>query len=144
MKFLKWLIALTALVGTGAAITYKVKDDQKKKKELDEFLVPDQDEPIVYDVPSRGMEKLSEALKSLDNHDPETKFFTFEVADADHAHAFQKAAAELELSSSYDSEKQEVEVEYDGNFDEDDLNLLKIQLSEISSQADATFKEMHD
>lgn len=144
MKFLKWIVTLAAVAGASVAVSQKVKKEKAKKEELDEFLVPNQDEPIVYDVPSHTDDNMKEAIHSLENHEPQTKYFTFTVADADHAHTFQKAAAELDLSSSYDSEKQEVEIEYNGNFDDDDLNLLQVQLGEISLQAEATFKEMHD
>ena len=68
MKFLKWILALAAVAGAGVAVTQKVKKEKEKKDELDEFLVPNQDEPIVYDVPSRGDDKMKEAIHSLENH----------------------------------------------------------------------------
>ena len=50
MKLFK-LLAGTLALGAGAcAVLGKVKKDKEKQEELDEFLCPDIDEPVVQDI----------------------------------------------------------------------------------------------
>ena len=48
MKFLKGIISLAAIGLASAAVAGKVVKDKKDKAELDEFLIPSQDDPIIY------------------------------------------------------------------------------------------------
>ncbi len=144
MKFLKGIISLAAIGLASAAVAGKVVKDKKDKAELDEFLIPSQDDPIIYHVPKESDEALQKAVQGLENHDPKPITFVFYVPDADAAKKFQEEAADLEMSSSFDSDKSQVEVVYTGSFDSDDLDLLLVQLSEICLHTSATFVEMHE
>ncbi len=143
MKLLKGLIGLLAVGTAGAAIAGKVVNDKKKKDELDEFLIPSQEDPIVYDVP-KDSASLKEAIQSLLNHDPKPEYFDFYLADEESSKKFQEQASAFDLSSSYDAEKSQVEIEYTGYFDPDDLDLLLVQLSEICAQTSALFTGVHE
>ncbi len=143
MNLLKGLIGLLAVGTAGAAIAGKVANDKKKKEELDEFLIPSQEDPIVYDVP-KDSENLKEAIQSLLNHNPKTEYFDFYLADEESVKKFQEEVSALDMTSSYDAEKSQVEVEYKGNFDADDLDLLLVQLSEICAQTSALFTGRHE
>lgn len=50
MKLLKFLVGTTAVAVGACAVMGKVKKDKEKQEELDEFLCPDIDEPIVKDI----------------------------------------------------------------------------------------------
>ncbi len=143
MNLLKGLIGLLAVGTAGAAIAGKVANDKKKKEELDEFLIPSQEDPIVYDVP-KDSENLKEAIQSLLNHNPKPEYFDFYLADEESVKKFQEEVSALDMTSSYDAEKSQVEVEYKGNFDADDLDLLLVQLSEICAQTSALFTGRHE
>lgn len=144
MGILKQIIGAATIVLAGAAVAGKVSRDKKKKAELEEFLVPEQDDSIEVDIPVTGDRELKKAISVLENQDPKTEYFTFYVNDAESAHKFQSMAADLEMGSSYNSGANTVEVEYKGNFDRDDLDLLYIQLTELCRQCDATFKSSHE
>lgn len=143
MNLLKGLIGLLAVGTAGAAIAGKVANDKKKKDELDEFLIPSQEDPIVYDVP-KDASNLKEAIQSLLNHNPKPEYFDFYLADEESVKKFQEEVSALDMTSSYDAEKSQVEVEYKGNFDADDLDLLLVQLSEICAQTSALFTGRHE
>lgn len=143
MNLLKGLIGLLAVGTAGAAIAGKVVNDKKKKEELDEFLIPSQEDPIVYDIP-KDAANLKEAIKSLLNHNPKPEYFDFYVADEESLKKFQEEVSALDMTSSYDADKSQVEVEYKGNFDSDDLDLLLVQLSEICAQTSALFTGVHE
>lgn len=143
MNLLKGLIGLLAVGTAGAAIAGKVANDKKKKEELDEFLIPSQEDPIVYDVP-KDSANLKEAIQSLLNHNPKPEYFDFYLADEESVKKFQEEVSALDMTSSYDAEKSQVEVEYKGNFDADDLDLLLVQLSEICAQTSALFTGRHE
>lgn len=143
MNLLKGLIGLLAVGTAGAAIAGKVANDKKKKEELDEFLIPSQEDPIVYDVP-KDASNLKEAIQSLMNHNPKPEYFDFYLADEESIKKFQEEVSALDMTSSYDAEKSQVEVEYKGNFDADDLDLLLVQLSEICAQTSALFTGRHE
>ena len=143
MNLLKGLIGLLAVGTAGAAIAGKVVNDKKKKEELDEFLIPSQEDPIVYDIP-KDAANLKEAIQSLLNHNPKPEYFDFYVADEESLKKFQEEVSALDMTSSYDADKSQVEVEYKGNFDSDDLNLLLVQLSEICAQTSALFTGVHE
>lgn len=144
MKFIKGVIGLLAIGAAGAAVAGKVVKDKQMKDELDEFLIPSQEDPIVYNVPKESSASLKEAIYALANHEPKIEYFDFYVADSESSKKFQEQVAELEMSSSYDAEKSQVEVEYRGNFDQDDLDLLLVQLSEICTQTSASFVGVHE
>lgn len=56
MKLFK-LLAGTLALGAGAcAVLGKVKKDKEKQEELDEFLCPDIDEPVVQDIKEEPVE----------------------------------------------------------------------------------------
>lgn len=143
MNLLKGLIGLLAVGTAGAAIAGKVANDKKKKDELDEFLIPSQEDPIVYDVP-KDASNLKEAIQSLLNHNPKPEYFDFYLADEESVKKFQEEVSALDMTSSYDADKSQVEVEYKGNFDADDLDLLLVQLSEICAQTSALFTGRHE
>ncbi len=143
MNLLKGLIGLLAVGTAGAAIAGKVVNDKKKKEELDEFLIPSQEDPIVYDIP-KDAANLKEAIQSLLNHNPKPEYFDFYVADEESLKKFQEEVSALDMTSSYDADKSQVEVEYKGNFDSDDLDLLLVQLSEICAQTSALFTGVHE
>lgn len=143
MNLLKGLIGLLAVGTAGAAIAGKVVNDKKKKEELDEFLIPSQEDPIVYDIP-KDAANLKEAIQSLLNHNPKPEYFDFYVADEESLKKFQEEISALDMTSSYDADKSQVEVEYKGNFDSDDLDLLLVQLSEICAQTSALFTGVHE
>lgn len=143
MKLLKGLIGLLAIGTAGAAIAGKVVNDKKKKEELDEFLIPSQEDPIIYDVP-KDTPSLKEAIQSLLNHNPKPEYFDFYVADEESLKKFQEQVSALDMTSNYDAKKSQVEVEYTGNFDPDDLDLLLVHLSEICAQTSALFTGVHE
>ena len=143
MKLLKGLIGLLAIGTAGAAIAGKVVNDKKKKEELDEFLIPSQEDPIIYDVP-KDIPSLKEAIQSLLNHNPKPEYFDFYVADEESLKKFQEQVSALDMTSNYDAKKSQVEVEYTGNFDPDDLDLLLVHLSEICAQTSALFTGVHE
>ena len=143
MKLLKGLIGFLAIGTAGAAIAGKVVNDKKKKEELDEFLIPSQEDPIIYDVP-KDTPSLKEAIQSLLNHNPIPEYFDFYVADEESLKKFQEQVSALDMTSNYDAKKSQVEVEYTGNFDPDDLDLLLVHLSEICAQTSALFTGVHE
>ncbi len=143
MKLLKGLIGFLAIGTAGAAIAGKVVNDKKKKEELDEFLIPSQEDPIIYDVP-KDTPSLKEAIQSLLNHNPKPEYFDFYVADEESLKKFQEQVSALDMTSNYDAKKSQVEVEYTGNFDPDDLDLLLVHLSEICAQTSALFTGVHE
>ena len=65
MKFLKGIISLAAIGLASAAVAGKVVKDKKDKAELDEFLIPSQDDPIIYHVPKESDEALQKAAQGL-------------------------------------------------------------------------------
>lgn len=143
MSILRPLLGATTIVLAGAAVAGKIARDKQQKAELDEFLVPEQDDGADIEINEESND-LSKAIFALENHEPRTIFFVFDVENKDTAHQLQAMAAEYEMGSSYDSDDQTVEVEYKGNFDVDDLNTLNTQLAELCRQTGAVFKTSHD
>lgn len=139
MGILKHVVRLAIVGAATAAVAGKVVRDKQKKEELDEFLVPSQDDPVLYDVPKEKEQSLKEAIQSLENHEPRSVQFTFYVPEESSVSDFQAALANFDLSSSLDEDPSKVVVEYNGNFDLDDLDLLLTQLSECCLQYSAVF-----
>lgn len=50
-KWIKVLLALAALAAALTAILAKLHLDQKRNKELDAFLLPEEDDTMVVDIP---------------------------------------------------------------------------------------------
>lgn len=53
-KWIKVLLALTAVAAALAAILAKLHLDNERKKELDAFLLPEDEDTVVVDVPVKS------------------------------------------------------------------------------------------
>ncbi len=60
MKLFKFLVGTTAVAVGACAVMGKVKKDKEKQEELDEFLCPDIETPIVKDIPVEEQEAQEE------------------------------------------------------------------------------------
>lgn len=142
MSLFRALLGMAAVAATGAAVAGKIVNDKKRQEELNEFLVPEVDEPVVMDIPENE-DVLDMDIRSLKGQDISNVLFIFKVQDAQSAHELQRLAAEEHMGSTYDDEAGTVEIVYQESFGETELqNLYKI-LKDISKECGATYKKYH-
>ncbi len=60
-KWIKVLLALTAVAAALAAILAKLHLDNERKKELDAFLLPEDEDTVVVDVPVKSDQEHEES-----------------------------------------------------------------------------------
>lgn len=136
MKFLKYLLGIAAIGTAGGLLAAKMVRDKKRQAELDDFLMPEEDETVVIDVPRKNSESefmmhqdIMSWLKENAEITPITLVFTF--VDFKDAYKFQEDAAKFGLSSSVNDEEREVEVIYNGDISYETLKLLSDDLSKL-------------
>ncbi|MBB5183938.1 hypothetical protein [Catenisphaera adipataccumulans] len=122
MGLLKNVISTAVVVAAGAAVIGKISQDKKKKAELDEFLVPDQEEPVVHDIPDS--DDLSDAIRIM-KEKPGKATFVFHVESTEAAHQLQEQAANHHMGSSYAEPDQLVEILYQSDVDDGDIDSLQ-------------------
>ena len=114
MKGLKRM-GLAAIAGFAAASLFTKKlYDKKRQKELDEFFLPDQDEPVVIHIESK-----------------------------EKAILFQDLLSEKGLSSTIDASTFEVEVMYNDELTEENKTILYEDLSKLIQKTEAKYKGYH-
>ncbi|MCI7802558.1 MAG: hypothetical protein SO178_07540 [Floccifex porci] len=137
MKGLKRM-GLAAIAGFAAASLFTKKlYDKKRQKELDEFFLPDQDEPVVIHIESK--EDLKEDIDSLTS----PVLFIFEMESKEKAILFQDLLSEKGLSSTIDASTFEVEVMYNDELTEENKTILYEDLSKLIQKTEAKYKGYH-
>lgn len=129
--------ALGAIAVVGIAVGLVVKndlDEKKKNKELDEFLLSDETEPVVINVPVEN--EFDKDILSIKNI-PATITFTLE--DKDKCLLFQDLLSEKGLSSDLSSDTLKVDVIYNG----DDVDELLSDLKDVLTKVDAKYEACH-
>lgn len=139
MKWLKLIAGITALSAAGAAVAAKTAKDKKRQAELDEFLVPDEENPIVLDIPAKNAEsikKMKKDIASFEQTEILPVILTFEFEEFKEAQDLQDVLSENNISSTLHDENRKLEVSYHGNVSPSALesfaNLLEENLKSTS------------
>ena len=134
------LFGFAAAIGfaTASLITKQV-EDKKRQKELDDFLLPDEDQPVVVDIPREECSLEEDVLAC--NESP--VIFKFKLDSKENAVSFQDALSEKGLSSTIDVDSLMVEVMYNGDLTEESLEELLSDLKTLSVTAQAIYKGYH-
>lgn len=132
-----WKVAAAAAgIALGAAEIAKVVID-KRKKDLDNYLLPAPDDTQSEEIPALKADILS--WVGMDSNVlPVT--LSFATPDAQAADVFQEALAKDGLSSSYDSVSNIVDVLYNGEMTIDGLTFLAASLINAIKQTDAQYQ----
>lgn len=133
--------AVGALAITGIAVGLVIKndlDEKKRNKELDEFLLSDETEPVVIDVPVE--DRMAKDILDIKNS-PLTITFTLE--DKDKCLLFQDLLSEKGLSSDLSTECLKVDVVFNDEVNDETLNGLLNDLKGILSKVEAKYEGCH-
>ncbi|MGM9947430.1 hypothetical protein [Floccifex sp.] len=136
MKGLKKM-GLAAIVGFAAAsIVTKKLYEKKKDKELDEFLLPEEDETIVIHIES----SLEDDMKQIKSS---PVLFLFTMDSKEQAMLFQDLLAQKGLSSTIDVNTNGIEVMFNDEINEVNKSDLLKSLLEISHKTNAKYEGYH-
>ena len=139
-KWLKWTIAIASVAAGTAAIIGKVASDKKKEAELDDFLLPEEEESEFESRPS-----LTKDIQSWQDMDAET--FNVEIAfqfdNEDNAFDFQEWLAKEGLSSQYEAQEGIVQVVYSEDTTMEGLNFLAATLEDACVECQAKYQGFH-
>ena len=137
-KWLKWTIAVAGAAIGAAAVVGKLASEKKKDEDLDEFLLPDENEETEYEaVPSLTKDIQSWQDVQSENFNVEIHF-GFENSDS--ATQFQEALAKEGLSSDYNAEDSIVNVLYSEDTTMEGLNFLAATLEDASIEYEAQYQ----
>lgn len=138
MNFIKAMGAI-ALVGVAAGIVIKNELEEKKKnQELDEFLLSDETEPVVVDIPvENAMEKDILTIKSS----PATLHFSCQ--DKEQCLAFQDLLSQKGLSSDLSSDELKVDVIFNQEVNEESLRELVKDVQDVLDKVEAKYEGCH-
>ena len=129
-KWLKWTIAIASVAAGTAAIIGKVASDKKKEAELDDFLLPEEEESEFESRPS-----LTKDIQSWQDMDAET--FNVEIAfqfdNEDNAFDFQEWLAQEGI----------VQVVYSEDTTMEGLNFLAATLEDACVECQAKYQGFH-
>lgn len=144
MSWLKTIIGLATVGLATAAVLSKVNEDKKKQQELDEFLCPESDEPIVV-APTKELpyEKVEKDVLELEKLDVVyvTCYYGFEFEESEQAVAFQEECSDSGLSTSM--VKNVVDVMYSGDTKYDELNEFFMKLYPILDEMKPKYQGCH-
>lgn len=132
------LKAIGGIVILGAAVGLVIKndlDEKKKNKELDEFLLSDETEPVVVDVPVQ--DAFTNDILSIKNS-PAT--IVFSLKDKDKCLLLQDLLSEKGLSSESSLENLHVNVIFNDEINEDNLNDLLNDLNDVLKKVEAKYE----
>lgn len=133
MGLIKGIIGTAAVVLAGAAVVGKVNQEKKKQAELDEFLIPSEEEPVVHNIPLDS--ELTVAIEQVKG--AEKAVFTFDVENTEVAHTLQEQAALAHMGSSYNEEASTVDIIYQNDVADENL----ASLNELAQIEGVSFKE---
>lgn len=122
MGLIKGILGTAAVVLAGAAVVGKVSQEKKKQAELDEFLIPSEEEPVVHTIPLDT--ELGAAIQQVQEKNPEKAIFTFSVDSVETAHSLQEKAALNHMGSSYNEEENTVDIIYQNDVADENLSTL--------------------
>ena len=137
-KWLKWTLAVAGAAAGAAAIIGKLASDKKKNEDLDEFLLPEENNESEYEtIPS-----LTKDIQSWQDLEAET--FNVEIhfgfENSDLATQFQEALAKEGLSSDFNAEDSIVNVLYSEDTTMEGLNFLSATLEDASVEYEAQYQ----
>lgn len=135
MGLIKGIIGTAAVVLAGAAVVGKVSQEKKKQAELDEFLIPSEEEPVVHNILLDT--ELTVAIQQVRDKGAEKAVFSFNVENAETAHTLQEQAALAHMGSSYNEEENIVDVIYQNDVADENLD----SLNELANIEGVSFKE---
>ncbi len=143
MRIIKTAIGLGLFAAVLAAAASQVIDELRKQKELDDFLLPEEDEPVVVDIPADAPEQatLEEDLKEFVTFDA-AKFpvvLTFGFNEADDL--AEKSSA-LAFENKVDDVSSSVDVTIE-TIDQDSLPEIQASLEEWVKASDAIYQGYH-
>lgn len=144
MKWFKFLAGVTVVSAAGAAIAAKTIRDKKRQAELDEFLMPETDDMVVLDIPTKhqkAKDKMEDDILDLANRDvtvPVNLHFKFEHFKE--AHEFAEELSETGLSSSLSDEDRTVTIQYRGEINSDSLLILTSNLNSAINTKDIYYQ----
>ncbi len=143
MRIIKTAIGLGLFAAVLAAAASQVIDELRKQKELDDFLLPEEDEPVVVDIPADAPEQatLEEDLKEFVTFDA-AKFpvvLTFGFNEADDV--AEKSSA-LAFENKVDDVSSSVDVTIE-TIDQDSLPEIQASLEEWVKASDAIYQGYH-
>lgn len=138
MKKSTLFLSLACVTAAGAALFARSQKEKQKKEELDEFLMPDYDNPVVLDIPSKVHQDILSWADQEEKILPVTLYFNF--VDFVEADKFQKGCASLNISSSLDEEDRIVEILYNGDLDIASLNEFAASLTNLMHECAVNYQ----
>lgn len=143
MRFIKAAIGLGLVAAAIAAAAVEIIDELRKQKELDDFLLPEEDEPVVVDIPADAPEQatLEEDLKEFVTFDAD-KFpvvLTFGFNEADDV---AEKSSTLAFENKVDDVSSSIDVTID-SIDENTLPEIQASLEEWVKASDAIYQGYH-
>ena len=133
-------IGVALIAGSAAALVIlKDKEEKKKNAELDEFLLSDETEAVVINIPKEDVDSLEKDILSL----KETPVsFVFSLENKEKAMLFQDLLSEKGISSKLNSETT-VEAVYNDEINESNLSDLLEDMHSILENVDAKYDGCH-
>lgn len=129
MKWFKFFAGVTVVSAATAAIAAKTIRDKKRQAELDEFLMPEKEDMVVVDIPTKNQdaqEKMQKDILSWEENGvqlPVTLKFKFEHFNE--AHDFQELISKDGICSSLSDETRIISIQYNESLETDSLmNLI--------------------
>lgn len=146
MKWLKWIVGVSAIAAAGAAVGVKAYRDKQKQAELDAFLCPDVDDAMEVEVGVKSDMKAMEfdilGFENANEEDlPVVLAYGFESEDL--AKTFQTLMSDAGLSSTFDAENLAVDVVYRGDVTESELHILSDTLVKACDATHAVYQGFH-
>lgn len=136
MKGLKKM-GLAAIVGFAAvSVVTKKLYEKKREKELDDFLLPEEDEAVIIHIES-SLEDDIQQIKSS------PVLFLFTLDSKEQAILCQDLLAEKGLSSTIDVNTNGIEVMFNDEVNEENKSNLTKDLLEISQKMNAKYEGYH-
>lgn len=126
MKWFKFLAGITVVSAAGAAIAAKTIREKKRQAELDEFLMPENDDMVVLDIPTKyqkAKDKMENDISALSNKNvtgPVNLLFKFEHFKE--AHEFQEAIAQTGIRCLITDEDRLITIQYNDNMESNSLS----------------------
>jgi vacuolar-type H+-ATPase subunit F/Vma7 len=143
MNWLKLAVLAGGVIAAGTAVVLSVIDEVRRQKELDDFLLPEEDEPVVVNIPAEetGKSSLEEDLKEFVSFDADKFPVVLTFGFKEDANVAEKTNG-LSLDNKVDDVSSSIDVTI-SSIDEKSLPEIQASLEQWIKDSDAVYQGYH-
>lgn len=143
MNWLKIAVLAGSVIAAGAAVVAAVVDEVRRQKELDDFLLPEEDEPVVIEIPAEtaNQSSLEEDLKEFVNFD-KSKFPVVLTFGFNEDSGIAEKSSSLSLENTVDDVSSSIDVTI-ASISEESLPDILASLEEWIGESEAIYQGYH-